>query len=301
MQKGRNLIEAVSTKKKELYLLDASSYIYRAFHALPKFTTKEGFPTGAIYGFARMLLSLLKKKDVKYMAVCFDSKAPTFRHKQFADYKKNRPPMPDDLSLQLPKINQLVDAFRLKCFRLDGYEADDILATLAWKFKDDFDKILIITSDKDMFQVVDDKINVLNSSKKENILNPEAVKEKFGVYPEKVTDLLALIGDSVDNILGVSGIGEKTARVLLDEFGSLEDVLVSTDKIKDKRISDSLKLNSSLALNNKKLLILDKNVPVEVSAKELEVKTSDWQSLSRIFEELQFKKFAKEFQPTLFS
>ncbi len=295
------MIEVSSAHRKEFYLLDASSYIYRAFHALPKFTTKEGFPTGAIYGFARMLLSLFKKKNVKNMAVCFDSKAPTFRHEQFADYKKNRPPMPDDLSLQLPNIEQIVDAFRLKCFRLDGYEADDILATLAWKFKDDFDKILIVTSDKDMLQIVNGKINILNSSKKENILDPEAVKEKLGVYPEKVTDLLALIGDSADNIPGIPGIGGKTAKSLLDEFGFLEDVLASTDKIKDKRISDSLKLNSSLALNNKKLLLLDKNVPIEVEARELKVETPDWSSLNRIFEELQFKKFAKEFTPTLFS
>lgn len=295
------MIEVASTQKKELYLLDASSYIYRAFHALPKFTTKEGFPTGAIYGFARMLLSLLDKKNVKYMAVCFDSKAPTFRHKQFADYKKNRPPMPDDLGLQLPKINQIIDAFGIKCSRMDGYEADDILATLAWKFKEEFDKILIITSDKDMLQIVSDKINVLNSSKKENILNPEAVKEKIGVYPEKIPDLLALIGDSVDNISGVSGIGKKTAKVLLDEFGFLEDVVASTDKIKNKKISESLKLNSSLALNNKKLILLDKNVPIEVDAQELEVKTPDWSSLRGMFEELQFKKFAKELTPTLFS
>jgi DNA polymerase-1 len=295
------LIEEKATSSKEIYLLDASSYIYRAFHALPKFTTKEGFPTGAIYGFTRMLLSLLNKKNVKYMAVCFDSKAPTFRHKQFADYKKNRPPMPDDLYRQLPKIEQIIDAFHLKCFRMDGYEADDILATLARKFKDDFDRIFIITSDKDMLQIVNDKINVLNSSKKENILNPESVKEKFGVYPEKIPDLLALIGDSVDNIPGVFGIGEKTAKILLDEFGFLEDVIASTNKIKDKKVAESLKLNSSLALNNKKLLLLDKNVPIKVDVQELEVKSLDWSSLNRIFEELQFKKFAKEFTPNLFS
>ena len=159
-----------SAPVKELYLLDASSYIYRAFHALPKFTTKEGFPTGAIYGFTRMLLSLINKKNVKYMAVCFDSKAPTFRHRQFADYKKNRPPMPDDLYRQLPKINQILDAFHLRCFRADGYEADDILATLASKVENDFDRILIITSDKDMLQIVTEKINVLNSSQKDGLI-----------------------------------------------------------------------------------------------------------------------------------
>ncbi len=291
----------VSAHRKELYLLDASSYLYRAFYGLPKFTTKEGFPTGAIYGFARMLLSLLRKKDVKSMAVCFDSKAPTFRHKQFSDYKKNRPPMPEELYLQLPKIDQIISAFRLKYFKLDGYEADDILATLAWKFKDDFDKILIITSDKDMLQIVDDRINVLSSSTKENISDPEAVREKLGVYPEKVVDILALMGDSVDNIPGVPGVGGKTAKILLDEFGFLEDVIASVDEIKDKKIAESLKSNSSLALNNKKLILLDKNVPIETSAQELEVKTPDWSILSRMFEELQFKKFAKEFKPSLFS
>lgn len=286
---------------RELYLLDASSYLYRAFHALPKFTTKEGFPTGAIYGFAKMLLSLFGRKNIKHMAVCFDSKAPTFRHEQFAGYKKNRPPMPDDLSLQIPKIEQLVNVFRLKCFRLDGYEADDILATLAWKFKDKFDRILIITSDKDMLQIVSDKINVLSSSRKEEILNPEKVKEKLGVYPEKVADLLALVGDSSDNIPGVAGIGQKTAKNLLDEFGFLEDVLASADKVENNRISDSLKSNASLALSNKKLLLLDRAVPIEADLQEFEVRTPDWPGLNKMFEELQFKKFAKEYQPSLFS
>jgi len=295
------LIEASPAQNKELYLLDASSYLYRAFHALPKFTTKEGFPTGAIYGFVRMLLALLEKKKVEYTAVCFDSKAPTFRHKAFPDYKKNRPPMPDDLGLQLPKINQIIDAFRLKCFRLDGYEADDILATLAWKFKDDFEKVLIITSDKDMLQIVSDRINVLSSSKKEVLLDPKTVKEKMGVYPEKIADLLALIGDSVDNIPGVSGIGEKTAKILLDEFGFLEDVVASADKIKNKKVSENLKSESSLALNNKKLLLLNKNIPIEISAEELKVKSPDWTCLNKIFGELQFKNLVKQIQPTLFS
>ncbi len=286
---------------KELYLLDASSYIYRAFHALPKFTTKEGFPTGAIYGFTKMLLSLLNKKNVKYMAICFDSKTPTFRHYQFADYKKNRPPMPDDLHRQLPRISQILDAFHLKCLQADGYEADDILATLASKFRDDFDKILIVTSDKDMLQIVTDKINVLNSSKEDNLFGPLEVREKFGVLPEKIPDLLALIGDSVDNIAGVPGIGEKTAKELLNEFGFLEDVVSSKERIKNKKVGTSLENNFNIALNNKKLLILDKNVPVEVSVDELMVTIPDWALLNRIFEGLEFKKFKKEVEPTLFS
>lgn len=287
--------------EKELYLLDASSYIYRAFHAIPKFTTKEGFPTGAIYGFTRMLLSLIKKKNIRAIAVCFDSKTPTFRHEQFADYKKNRPPMPDDLSRQLPKINEILDAFRLKCIQADGYEADDILATLVSKFKDSFNKILIVTSDKDMLQLVTDKVNVLNFSQAENLLDPLKVKEKFGVLPEKIPDLLALIGDSVDNIAGVPGIGEKTAKELLEEFGFLEDVIASKGRIKNKKIQDSLNNNSLLALNNKKLLILDKTVPIKVNLEDLMITAPDWPMLNRIFEELQFKKFKKELEPTLFS
>lgn len=287
--------------KKELYLLDASSYIYRAFHALPKFTTKDGFPTGAIYGFTRMLLSLFNKKKVKYMAICFDSKKPTFRHEQFADYKKNRPPMPDDLSCQLPKIEEILEAFQLRCFKVGGYEADDILATLTNKFKDDFDKILIITSDKDMFQLITGKINVLDSFQKDGLFNPVRVKEKLGVLPEKVPDLLALIGDSVDNVRGIPGIGKKTAQKLLDEFGFLEDVIASRQKVRNKKIADSLEKNTSLALNNKKLLRLEKKVPINVNMGELAVTTPDWHLLSKIFEELQFKKLTKEFEPTLFS
>jgi DNA polymerase-1 len=281
--------------------LDASSYIYRAFHALPKFTTREGFPTGAIYGFTRMLFSLINKKKVKYMAVCFDSKTPTFRHRQFAEYKKNRPPMPEDLHSQLPKIGEILDAFHLVCFQMDGYEADDILATLVSKLKDDFDRVLILTSDKDMFQIVTEKINVLNSFQEDNLFNPVKVKEKVGVPPEKIPDLLALIGDSVDNIPGVPGIGKKTAKELLDEFGFLEDVIASKEKIRNRKIADSLEKNSLLALNNKKLLILEKNVPVEVNTDELVVMIPDWPLLNRIFEGLQFKKFPKELEPTLFS
>ena len=281
--------------------MDASSYIYRAFHALPKFTTKEGFPTGAIYGFTKMLLSLINKKKVKYMAVCFDSKTPTFRHRQFAEYKQNRPPMPEDLHSQLPKIGQILDAFHLVCFQMDGYEADDILATLVSKLKNNFDKILIVTSDKDMLQLVTEKINVLNSFQEGGLLDPAKVKEKIGASPEKIPDLLALIGDSVDNIAGVPGIGKKTAKRLIDEFGFLEDVIASKEKIRNQKIRENLEKNSNLALNNKKLLILEKNVPIEVNADRLMVTNPDWKLLSRIFEDLQFKKFAKEFEPTLFS
>ena len=235
------------------------------------------------------------------MAVCFDSKAPTFRHEQFADYKKNRPPMPDDLCRQLPKIDQILNSFHLKCFRMDRYEADDILATLASKLKDKFDKILIITSDKDILQLVNEKRNILHSSKEENILGAAEVEKKIGVAPGKIPDLLALIGDSSDNIAGVPGIGEKTARQLLGQFGLLEDVISSNDEIKNRKVAESLKKNSSLALDNKKLLILNKNVPIEINIEELLVKSPDWSSLKKIFEQLQFKKFAKEITPILFS
>ncbi len=235
------------------------------------------------------------------MAVCFDSKTPTFRHHQFAEYKKNRPPMPEDLHSQLPKIGEILNAFHLACFQMDGYEADDILATLVSKLKDDFDRVLILTSDKDMFQIVTEKINVLNSFQEDNLFNPVKVKEKVGVPPEKIPDLLALIGDSVDNIPGVPGIGKKTAKELLDEFGCLEDVIASKEKIRNRKIADSLEKNLLLALNNKKLLILEKNVPVEVNTDKLVVTIPDWPLLNRIFEDLQFKKFPKELEPTLFS
>jgi DNA polymerase-1 len=300
LKKGSSLVGS-SAPAKELYLLDASSYIYRAFHALPKFTTKEGIPTGAIYGFTRMLLSLLNKKNVKHMAVCFDSKTPTFRHREFPDYKKTRPPMPEDLQCQLPKICQILDAFHIARFQMDGYEADDILATLVSKLKDKFNRILIVTSDKDMLQLVTEKINVLNSFSQDNLLNPIKVKEKVGVLPEKIPDLFALIGDSVDNIPGIPGIGKKTAKELLDKFGFLEDVITSKGEIKNRKIAESLDKNSLLALNNKKLLILEKNVPIDVNVDELVVIAPDRHLLNKIFEDLQFKKLAKELEPTLFS
>jgi DNA polymerase-1 len=290
-----------NTSAKKLYLLDVSSYLYRAFHALPKFTTKEGFPTGAIYGFTRMLMSLLTKKKVKYLGVCFDSKAPTFRHEQFEDYKANRPPMPDDLLCQLPKIVEILNALNLARFQMDGYEADDILATLASKFQDDFDKILVITSDKDMLQLVNEKINIWDSFRGDSLFDSEKVKEKLGVSPEKVPDFLALIGDSVDNIPGIPGIGKITAKKLINEWGSLENLITSRGKIKDRQIAKSLEKYASDALASKQLIILKKDVPLKVSRKGLEVKDPDWAVLKQIFDSLQFKKFTKQLGPSLFS
>lgn len=286
---------------KKLYLLDVSSYLYRAFHALPKFTTKEGFPTGAIYGFTRMLMSLLTKEKVKYLGVCFDSKTPTFRHEEFENYKANRPPMPDDLLCQLPKIIEILNAFNLACFQMDGYEADDILATLASKFQDDFDKILIITPDKDMLQLVNEKINIWDSFKNNGLFDPEKVKEKTGVSPEKIPDLLALIGDSVDNIPGIPGIGKVTAHKLINKWGSLEGIISAQKELKNPKISESLRQNASNALKSRNLIILKRDVPLKVNIDELAVKNPDWSLLRSIFNRLQFKKFAKELEPTLFS
>ncbi|HIE44087.1 MAG TPA: hypothetical protein EYP78_04745, partial [Candidatus Omnitrophica bacterium] len=181
------------------------------------------------------------------------------------------------------------------------YEADDILATLACKAEDKYDKIILVSSDKDILQVVTETINVLNPFHSEGLFNPQKVKKTLGVLPEKVPDLLALIGDTIDNIPGIPGIGKKTASKLLNEFGSVENVIAYKEKIKRQKIRENIERNSSNVLKNKRLTTLSKTVPMDVNWEELYLKSPDWSRLKKIFEILGFKKFLRELEPTLFS
>lgn len=281
--------------KKQLYLVDATAFCYRAFYALPRLATSSGQPTGAIYGFLNMLGKLLKDNNPEYLAVCFDVSRDTVRQKKFAEYKIQRPPMPDELSGQISLIKDIVSGYGITILQKEGYEADDILATMAQQAREKGFSPVIISSDKDILQLVDDDTRVLSLKKDETIVyDPGKVVERFGVRPGQMTDILALMGDSVDNIPGVPGIGEKTAVELIKEFGSLDNLLENIDQIKKDKIRDSILKNLERVKLNKELVILDKGVDIAFEQERLKIGQTDWNKLRGIFQRLEFKKMLKE-------
>ena len=282
--------------KSRLYLIDGSSYIYRAFHALPHFSNSKGLPTNAIYGFTNMLLKIVKDFKPDYLSVIFDAKGPTFRSKIFEDYKAQRPEAPDNLKPQFSYIKKLVSAFSISSLEMAGYEADDIIATVAKGMAKKGADVVIVTGDKDMLQLVDNQITVLDTMKDKSY-GINDVKERYGVEPEKIVDIMGLAGDSVDNIPGVPGIGEKTAKKLILQFGSVEELLERQSEVAGEKLKEKIKANESLARVSKQLAILDSNVPVDYSFDTLSLKEPDFEKLKSLFKELEFTKFLKEITP----
>ena len=213
-----------------IVLVDGSSYLYRAFHALPPLTTSDGQPTGAIKGVLNMLKRLIKDYPDSPMAVVFDAPGKTFRDELYEQYKAQRPPMPDDLRAQVEPLHDCVKALGLPLLCIEGVEADDVIGTLARRATEAGRDAVISTGDKDMAQLVNEHITLVNTMKDET-LDVAGVKEKFGLPPERIIDFLALMGDKVDNIPGVAGVGEKTALGLLQGLGSLEEIYASLDKV----------------------------------------------------------------------
>ena len=281
--------------KKTLFLIDGSSYIYRAYHAVRDLSTKEGFPTNAIYGFTNMLLKVLREQEPDYVAMVLDSPGPTHRHEIFPDYKANRPPMPDDLRVQIPRIEDLSKAFNIATLRLDGYEADDIIATLVDRFSEDVDDIVIVSSDKDFMQLVSQGVRMLDTMK-DRWIGIDDVKERFGVDPEHVPDVLALIGDSSDNVPGLTGVGPKTAGKLISRFGDLESLFEHSDEITGK-VGENLSSEADTVRLSFSLVTLDREVPLDVTLDNLSMKDPDDEALRTIFSELQFTRFLKDLSP----
>jgi len=282
-------------KKEKLFLIDGNSYCYRAFYAIKELRNSKGRPTNAVYGFILMLKKLLEKEKPAYIAVAFDLKGPTFRHKQFEDYKAHRKPMPDDLVSQMDMIKEIISAYNIPIFEKDGFEADDILATIARKTAGRGIGVYIVTGDKDMLQIVDKNIKIYSTHKDELIYDTELVKERFsGLGPENITDIIALAGDATDNIPGVRGIGEKTAIELIKEFGSIEDIYKNLDKIKSESRRRMLAEHESEARMSKELATVDPDAPIEMELTDMRVKDPDQERLLNIFKELEFKSFARE-------
>jgi DNA polymerase-1 len=275
-----------------LYLIDGHSYFYRAFHAIKNLSNSKGFPTNALYGFTSMLFKLLREKKPDAIAIILDSPEPTERHKIYKEYKAQRPETPIDLIAQIPHMKKVIGAFNISSFEIPGYEADDILCTMAKKAAAEGVEVYILSGDKDMMQVVGDGIKIYDPMK-EIIIDQAAVVERFGVPPERVAEIMALTGDAIDNIPGVKGIGEKTAKDLIASVGSLDELLAHPDKIKNERIRKMISESLDIVRLSKTLATIDFDLPVEVNMRDLVTRGPDWPALLNIFSEFELKSLIK--------
>jgi DNA polymerase-1 len=285
--------------RQKAFLIDGTAFCYRAFYAIRVLSTSDGRPTNAVYGFARMLQALQEKERPEYLAVAFDVGKPTFRHRQFDEYKAQRKPMPDPLIGQLPLVKRLLEAFRVAVFEWEGYEAEDVLATLAARMVPRGLTVFLVTGDKDALQLVNSHIKVYNPHKETVVLDAEAVKQRYGVGPERIVDLMALMGDKIDNIPGVPGIGEKTATQLLQRFGSLEELFAHVDDIESPARRNSLKAAREQVELSRELARIRTDVPLEFRLEDLAVQEPDWRALRLLYRELEFKQLVQAMEGRL--
>lgn len=282
-------------KTPRLYLIDGSSYIYRAFFAIRQYlSNSKGLPTNAIFGFSNMLLKILRDEKPDYLAIAFDPKGPTFRHEEYKEYKAQRPDTPEDLIPQIPYIFRLVEAFHIPILVKEGYEADDFIGTVAKKAEESGFKVTIISGDKDLFQLIT-RDTVVKDTMKDRTYDISAVKERFGVKPSQLVEIMALMGDKIDNIPGVPGIGEKTAVELIKEFESIDNLYKNIEKVKKEKLKENLKKHKEEANLSKKLCTLDTGMPVDLDLEELKIQDIKEKELIELFQELEFSKLLKEF------
>lgn len=275
-----------------LYLIDGNSYVYRAFYAIKSLSSSKGFPTNAVYGFTNMLFKIIREKKPDGIVVSFDSPVPTERHKMYEAYKAQRPEMPDDLVRQIPYIRKIIDAFNIHIFEVPGYEADDILGTIACRGSSEGFDIFIVTGDKDMLQLVNEKIKVYDPMK-DIVMDSQYVREKFGVPPGRIPEFMALTGDAVDNIPGIKGVGEKTAKELLTQFDAIEDMLSNTERIQKEKLRRLIMENADIVRLSQKLATLDCAVPIDIHFADFSLREPDWLSLFALFRELEFGSLMK--------
>ena len=273
-----------------LYLIDVSGLCYRAYYALPSFATSYGQPTGAVFGFINILNKILKNNP-EYVACCFDISRDTFRQKKFSEYKVNRPQMPDELASQMQLIREVVSAYNIVISQQQGYEADDVIASLAHKAAQQSLEVRVVSSDKDILQLVDENVKVFDPKKdKEGLLYDAAqVKLKYGVEPHRLVDIFSLTGDAVDNIPGIKGIGEKTALALIQEFASLEGLLNNSEKIKSPSLKSAIRDNIHTIRLNQELLKLTNDIDIDFDLSALKRKPPDYDALFELFKKLEFK------------
>ncbi len=288
--------DAPTGTRPSLYIVDAMNFLFRAFHALPPLTTTQGVQTGAIYGLCQMILRIEREQKPTHLCVVYDAPGDNFRNEIFPAYKAHRPPMPPELAGQLAMVRRVIEAFGLTQLQVGGFEADDIIATLAKIAAAAGMEVVVCSSDKDLLQLCDDNIAVLDTMRNRR-LGPAEVQEKFGVAPDRVGDVLALMGDSVDNVPGVPGIGPKTAAELINKFGSLEALLAGAHEIKGKRGVSIVEADKAIRLS-RELVRLREDVPLPKTLEELHRIEPDKEQLRALFRELEFSRLVDQLSPS---
>lgn len=281
-----------------LYLLDGSSYVFRAFFALPPLSNSSGLPTQAIYGFTNMTFKLFKEHQPELLAVVFDAGRETFRNQIYPDYKGNRPEAPADLIPQFPYIRKVLEAMNVPVLELEGFEADDLIATLAKCFSAQGTEVVIVSGDKDLMQLVGESVRLLDTMRAQ-WAGIDEVRRKFGVEPQEVVEVVGLMGDSIDNIPGVKGIGEKTAIALIQKFHNLENLFDHLDELDKAGIKGSARVRKALlegkeaAFLSRDLATVRTDVPVQVELEQLRYHGPSKEKLRELFTELEFTQLLK--------
>jgi DNA polymerase I len=287
-----------STRRPTLFLIDGYSQMYRAYHAIRGLTGPGGRSTNAVYGFVAMLRKLIADQRPELIACAFDLAGPTFRDALAADYKANRPAMPDDLAEQIPYVHRACEALGVPVLSCQGFEADDVIGTVTERATNEGCQVVIVTGDKDMFQLVHDGVRVFNPRDEGAWFDAEGVREKFGVPPEQVVDMLALTGDPIDNIKGVPGVGEKGARELLTTFGSLDALLERASEVTQKKYREALLASGDLARQSRELARIRRDAPIDVRIESFRYGGPNRQACFELFGELGFRSLIGEFAPT---
>lgn len=278
--------------QEEVYLIDGSAYIYRAYHAIAPLSNSKGMPTHAVLGFINMVKRLIREKKPAFLAVAFDSRGPVFRHQLYEAYKANRPPMPEDLRPQIPFIKKFVTASNILSLEEPGVEADDLIASAVKMFAGLGHKVVIVSGDKDLLQLVNNDV-VMWDPMKDRIMDREAIRQKYAVYPEQLLDLFALIGDSSDNVPGVPGVGPKTAEKLINAYGSLDGLYEHVDELKQSRVKEQLIENKALAYLARQLIRLKPDVAIPEKMSKYALTSSNNEELAEIYTELEFLSLLK--------
>src|SRR6201992_1156173 len=310
-----------SSAKPPIYLLDSMAFIFRAYHAMQRqrpMSTRSGVPTAATYVFVNMINKLRRDFSPHYFAAIFDTMTPVFRDERakamtsvrkfniktqqfdkvaYEGYKANRTEMPADLGQQIPYIRRALEAFRIPIIQYDGFEADDVIGTRAHKAELSGHKVYVVSNDKDMLQLVTDHVLVLNPVKDNLVLDPAAVEQTLGVPPQRVIDVMALRGDSIDNIPGAPGIGDKGSVELIQQFGSLEATLDHADEVKRKTYRESLQNNRETILLSKELVTIHCEVPMDLELEAMRTLEPDISACRKLFNELEFTTMLKELAP----
>ncbi len=286
---------------KKIILIDGNSLIYRAFFALPQtLASSSGQITNAAYGFTTMLIKLLQTEEPELMAVAFDKAAPTFRHEEYEEYKAHRPRMPDELRSQFPIVKEILGAFNIPIYELEGYEADDLLAALSKKAEEQGYEVLVVTGDRDALQLISPHIKVVATRTGITdiiVYDRQKVLERYGVPPEKIPDLLGLKGDTSDNIPGIPGIGDKTAAKLVNEYGNVENALANASRVTSKKIREALLAHTEQAKISKKLATLATEVPLEINLEDCRLGEWNAEEIKQLFSSLEFQSLLNRLFP----